>query len=719
MVDGTQLQRLDQQFQWQDDPLQSELRRLMSTLEPRFINLENKIVDWEAAVDNITGLGIARVNEVLGPLLEQLQEAAQLGFLLAYATDFENTMVVGEPFGITINSEGFGLFTPTPWLTIQDTDNQNNWGIVQLQSYDKTTGDLSVIPISVHSPSTAGANWAVSASSGVLPATQAAMTSALAAQAAAEAAVTTINADMGDLSALVAAIQSGPVASVAGKTGVITLVEADIANLVADLAAKAALSYVNTQLATKQATSGKLDVLATMTWGVDTLILLSSVGTADPLPISATIKSLLQSSTLSNAQTVLGMSTFGKSFVNLADASAARTALGVAGSIAHTSVFVTNTDYNVVTSDYGQIIEMTVTTASHNVFVPSAASAGDGAIVTIRNYSNGGLYAVYVYLNGVVSAYLLSQNDYVSFRSNGTSWDHYGHSIAPFRQVSSAGFTWTKLPLATAVDVEALGGGGGGGGGARNVLTTVATYGGIGGGGGGKKRKLLAANVVGATEIVTVGAGGNGGVTSSDANSNGPAGQAGGDTSFGNWVTAKGGEGGLGGTQTNPVVYGNRGGQNSASVVGGTPGPSGDLAGGSPGIPSATTGAGASGSSMEGAGAGGSGGGFTSSAASLVGSAGGGPNSTTPGIGGAAGPNSFTNTPVGGSNGASAGYGGGGGGGNSNTSSGHQASNGGDGGGLGAGGGGGGARQGSNVAGQFGGNGGNGSPGLIIITIYF
>ena len=144
MADISTLERLDQQFPWVDDPLQSELRRLMSTLEPRFVNLENQIVNWEAAVQNITTLGIDRVNEVLGPLLTQLNEAAQLGFLVAYATDFENTMEEGEPFGIVVNSDGKELFTPTPQLTIMDIDNEANWGTATLQSYDKLTGDLTV-----------------------------------------------------------------------------------------------------------------------------------------------------------------------------------------------------------------------------------------------------------------------------------------------------------------------------------------------------------------------------------------------------------------------------------------------------------------------------------------------------------------------------------------------------------------------------------------------
>lgn len=91
--------------------------------------------------------------------------------------------------------------------------------------------------------------------------------------------------------------------------------------------------------------------------------------------------------------------------------------------------------------------------------------------------------------------------------------------------------TWTKDAGLKYVVVEVVGAGGGGG------KPSVSDTGG-GGGGGGYARKLIAASSLGATETVTVGAGGTG--TTSP-------GGTGGTTSFGAHVSATGGAGGVNG----------------------------------------------------------------------------------------------------------------------------------------------------------------------------
>lgn len=105
--------------------------------------------------------------------------------------------------------------------------------------------------------------------------------------------------DAGDAATLAAAeaytdTHGGAVSSVAGKTGAVTLVEGDIANLVTDLAAKAAKTYVDSQdaatLTTAEAyadTHGPVTSVATKT-GAVTLVFSDIGGTAAtgqlPLP---------------------------------------------------------------------------------------------------------------------------------------------------------------------------------------------------------------------------------------------------------------------------------------------------------------------------------------------------------------------------------------------------------------------------------------------------
>lgn len=96
--------------------------------------------------------------------------------------------------------------------------------------------------------------------------------------------------------------------------------------------------------------------------------------------------------------------------------------------------------------------------------------------------------------------------------------------------------TWIRPSNLRYVIVEVVGGGGGGGGGDNSGTDDVA---GGGGGGGGYSRKVIPVAALGATETVTIGAGGT--------VSAGADGGNGGTTSFGSHLQATGGTGGGGG----------------------------------------------------------------------------------------------------------------------------------------------------------------------------
>lgn len=319
---GVQLEGLDVQFPWVDDPLQAELRRLMSTIEPRFKNLENQIVVWQDAVEQITNVGLDRVNEVLGPLLTSLTEAAQLGFLVAQALDFENAMVQDEPFGITINSPGKELFTPTPFLTIQDNDDEANWGEAELGSYDPQTGDLTVTPSFV-ATGTTGTNWTVSCGSGIIAKAVAASDAAVAAQNAVETLADQFSTDLDTLQTLLTALQSGAVVSVAGKTGVVTLVIADVSGLQDALDLKATISYVNSQLSGKQASSAKLDSIAASSPGAGDVPYWSSTTVYSSFASSSYMRGLLN--TADAATLLAAISGLPRTMEVVVDATTART----------------------------------------------------------------------------------------------------------------------------------------------------------------------------------------------------------------------------------------------------------------------------------------------------------------------------------------------------------------------------------------------------------
>lgn len=117
-------------------------------------------------------------------------------------------------------------------------------------------------------------------------------------------------------------------------------------------------------------------------------------------------------------------------------------------------------------------------------------------------------------------------------------------------QVFTGSGTWTKPASGTMALIRAWGAGGSGG-------RCSSTGGGGGGGGGGHNERWVPVSSLGATETVTVGAGGA-------AKSTQSAGAVGGNSTFGSWLTAYGGGGG--GTSTGVTGGGGGGGGGRAAA---------------------------------------------------------------------------------------------------------------------------------------------------------
>jgi len=128
-------------------------------------------------------------------------------------------------------------------------------------------------------------------------------------------------------------------------------------------------------------------------------------------------------------------------------------------------------------------------------------------------------------------------------------------------QIFASSGTYTPTAGCAGAILECVGGGGGG---ASIVGGTGTIYGCAGGGSGGYSRKVVTAATIGASQAVTIGAGGNGG-------SGNTAGTGGGATSVGSLCVANGGlRGGLG-TTANMSFY------TSAGAGGSTTGAVGDV----------------------------------------------------------------------------------------------------------------------------------------------
>ncbi len=173
------------------------------------------------------------------------------------------------------------------------------------------------------------------------------------------------------------------------------------------------------------------------------------------------------------------------------------------------------------------------------------AATGTAAVGTSLRYAR----ADHVHANplptGGSALQVLSKVDGTDYNVAWTTPSGGGGS-ADVQTFTTAGTaTWTKPSGKTMAWVRVWAGGSGGGSGARQA-TTVARYGGGGGATGGYVESIIPLSLLGSTETVTVGAGGNGGASVTTDSTNGNAGTVGGDSTFSIFRSTSGNAGGAG-----------------------------------------------------------------------------------------------------------------------------------------------------------------------------
>src|SRR5215831_14993535 len=374
-------------------------------------NIDGRQNTFDGVVNTFVTTALAQLNTLLGPMLTNIQSASTLGFLWAKAIGNPLAMVLGQAEGFRV-TENASLFTPTPVLLVQDLTDSTNWALVTLDSggWTPSTGDLATHCVYT-TKTQASSQWFISCSAAIFPAMLNLLNQVQTARAACDADVASVAGNVATVNGLVAAVQAGPVVSVAGKTGAVTLVEGDISGLVSDLANKVATSTYTTGLAGKENASPKLDTLAAMNWTANQLLMATSTSALGSIPIT----------TFMQAQ--LNMASAAAALANLAGAPLASPALTGTPSAptaattdnSTTAAFndQTGTTYTFVAADYGKSVTLTNAAAitatlpnnlakGWNVLVYQggagaiAFTAAAGATLRQRqgNAHSAGLYAV-------------------------------------------------------------------------------------------------------------------------------------------------------------------------------------------------------------------------------------------------------------------------------------------------------------------------------------
>lgn len=285
--------------------------------------------------------------------------------------------------------------------------------------------------------------------------------------------------------------------------------------------------------------------------------------------------------------------------------------LRLEGDISPSQLTANQNDYNPTGLSGAAVLRLT-SDASRNI--TGLQGGADGRLICVFNIGSNNIVLTDEDTNSSDgNRFALSGNIEISpdtstilcYDSTSLRWRALSGSQTTDVQTFNASDTWTKpgLPSTARVLVQAWAGGGSGGKG------TNATGCGGGGGGGAYNYGWFALSALGATETVTIGAGGVGQTVANTA------GNVGGNTTFGSLLTAYGGAGGQTHSGASGAGGGGGGGARSVGLTGSVPtGGTGGGPGGSVGGATSNDGTGNPGAGGGGGGGGADGGGGTAEA---------------------------------------------------------------------------------------------------------
>jgi hypothetical protein len=386
-------------------------------------------------------------------------------------------------------------------------------------------------------------------------------------------------------------ITNTPAGSIAATNvqGAINELDGDITALASIVAGKANASHTHaiadvtglqTALDGKQPLDTQLTALAALSPAADQVPYFTSASAAALMTVTSTARSLLDDTSVANMRTTLGLGTAAtQASTAFQAADATLTALAGLTTVADRMIYATGADTFALTTltafarsilDDADAAAVRTTlglgsaatqessafaAASHSHVIADVTglqTALDGKAAASHSHAISDVTGLQTALDNKLDDSEVGTGPNQLVRLDGSSRlpaidgsQLTGISSGSGRligfQVFTAGGTYNKNTSANYIIVEVLGGGGGAGNGKGGA--SVHGSGQPGGGGGYALKKINNVDV-GATETVTVGAGGNGA-----AGGNGTAaadGSDGGTTSFGAHVSATGGKGGRG-----------------------------------------------------------------------------------------------------------------------------------------------------------------------------
>lgn len=142
------------------------LRRLLQAIDVRLQPLQEQQASAEDLLDNLQGLTLDRINNILTPAIQQVFELTSRGFLIANSAT-EATIAVGDVHTFIVGDETEReLFTPSPFTALTRLGSTEDYGIARTVSYDQETGEYVCLVLSVYGSGGPHSDWVIGAMAG-------------------------------------------------------------------------------------------------------------------------------------------------------------------------------------------------------------------------------------------------------------------------------------------------------------------------------------------------------------------------------------------------------------------------------------------------------------------------------------------------------------------------------------------------------------------------
>ncbi|MCF3935002.1 hypothetical protein L1787_16480 [Acuticoccus sp. M5D2P5] len=144
------------------------VNQVLADIQARFTKLESFAPDWEEAVNRLNSIGVSNFFEYVQPLIEQVSEAAKLGFLMITSST-SLTLTEGEQF-VFVADEGSqrATFRPSSFVGIARSGGYEFSAIGEVISYDSETGELLVTIRHIVGSGGPYSDWEITSESAVI-----------------------------------------------------------------------------------------------------------------------------------------------------------------------------------------------------------------------------------------------------------------------------------------------------------------------------------------------------------------------------------------------------------------------------------------------------------------------------------------------------------------------------------------------------------------------